>query len=163
MAFVLQAYFYFLVLRKRKSKLWTMQKYEAAQWRSACPLNISLEIFGDRWSLLIVRDLMFKGSVAYKDFLDSQEKIATNILAERLRRLEANGIIEKRPNADDARKIDYRLTSKGMDLAPVLIEMIIWAARHEDTAAPREIIRAMTQDRDAFVANLRRRWKSAGR
>lgn len=136
-----------------------MTKKEPAR-RSACPLNISLEIFGDRWTLLIVRDLMFRGSVAYKDFLDSEEKIATNILAERLRRLEANGVIEKRPNADDARKIDYRLTAKGIDLAPVLIEMIVWAARHEETAAPSAVIREMTRDRDGFIANLRRRWKT---
>lgn len=130
--------------------------------RSACPLNVSLEIFGDRWSLLIVRDLMFKGSIAYKDFLDSEEKIATNILAERLRRLETNGIIEKHRNADDARKINYRLTAKGIDLAPVLIEMILWGARYEDTAAPHAVIREMTHSRDSFIANLRQRWK-AGR
>lgn len=138
-----------------------MTKKELAR-RSACPLNVSLEIFGDRWSLLIVRDLMFRGSVAYKDFLDSEERIATNILAERLRRLEANGVIEKRANADDARKIDYRLTAKGVDLAPVLIEMIVWAARYEETAAPPAVIREMTRDREGFIANLRRRWK-AGR
>lgn len=138
-----------------------MTKKELAR-RSACPLNVSLEIFGDRWSLLIVRDLMFRDSIAYKDFLDSEERIATNILAERLRRLEANGVIEKRANADDARKIDYRLTAKGVDLSPVLIEMIVWAARYEETAAPPAVIREMTRDREGFIANLRRRWK-AGR
>lgn len=105
---------------------------------------------------------LFMGSIAYRDFLDSEEKIATNILAERLRRLETHGIVEKRPNEEDARRIDYRLTAKGIDLAPVLIEIIVWAARYEDTAAPPTVIREMTQNRDGFIANLRQRWK-AGR
>lgn len=136
-----------------------MPKKHRPKRRSACPLNVSLEIFGDRWSLLIVRDLMFRGRRTFKEFLDSGEKIATNVLAERLQRLEANGIIERRRDADDARKVNYVLTKKGIALAPVLVEMIIWGARHEETAAPPEIIRRMVADRDGVVAEIRDRWE----
>src|SRR5471030_1855641 len=92
-------------------------------WRSLCPLNASVEILGDRWSLLIIRDMMLRGFNSYKQFLDSYEKIATNILADRLTKLEANAIIACQPDPADGRKIIYRLTAKGMDLAPVLTEM----------------------------------------
>ncbi|MBI2586433.1 MAG: helix-turn-helix transcriptional regulator [Rhodospirillales bacterium] len=136
-----------------------MPKKHGPRRRSTCPLNVSLEIFGDRWSLLVVRDLMFGGRRTFKEFLDSGEKIATNVLAERLQRLEANGIIERRRDADDARKVNYALTKKGITLAPVLVEMIIWGARHEETAAPPEIIRRMVADRDGVVAEIRDQWK----
>lgn len=136
-----------------------MPKKHGPRRRSTCPLNVSLEIFGDRWSLLVVRDLMFGGRRTFKEFLDSGEKIATNVLAERLQRLEANGIIERRRDADDARKVNYALTKKGIALAPVLVEMIIWGARHEETAAPPEIIRRMVADRDGVVAEIRDQWK----
>ncbi|MBI2977536.1 MAG: helix-turn-helix transcriptional regulator [Rhodospirillales bacterium] len=136
-----------------------MPKKHRPKRRSACPLNVSLEVFGDRWSLLVVRDLMFGGHRTFKEFLDSGEKIATNVLAERLQRLEANEIIERCRDADDARKVNYALTKKGIALAPVLVEMIIWGARHEETAAPPEIIRRMVADRDGVVAEIRDQWK----
>lgn len=128
--------------------------------RSDCPLNISLEMFGDRWTLLIVRDLMFKDRRSFKDFLESEEGIASNILTDRLKRLESSGIIEKRAHPGDARKFLYRLTAKGLALAPMLIEMISWAARHEKTAAPPEAIERMTKHRDEFLAELRERWRA---
>ena len=127
--------------------------------RSDCPLNISLEIFGDRWSLLIIRDLMFKDRHDYKDFLQSEERIATNVLTDRLKKLECHGIIEKEAHVADARRVNYQLTAKGIDLSPVLIETIIWAARYEETAAPPAVIREMTRNREKFVSDLRRRWK----
>ncbi|MGQ0534033.1 MAG: winged helix-turn-helix transcriptional regulator [Caulobacteraceae bacterium] len=128
--------------------------------RSACPLNAALEMVGDRWSLLIVRDLMFGSGRSFREFLEADEKIATNILASRLQSLEENGLIDRRPDPGDARKTIYRLTAKGVDLAPVLVEMIVWGARYEKTAAPPAAIRRMTRDRDAFVADLRERWKT---
>jgi DNA-binding HxlR family transcriptional regulator len=127
--------------------------------RSGCPISISLEIFGDRWSLLIVRDLMFKGRDRFADFSGAEEQIATNILADRLERLESTGIVTRRVDPADARKIVYRLTRKGMELAPMLIEMVLWAARHEETDAPRAQVRAMTVDRDAFLAALWQEWE----
>lgn len=127
--------------------------------RSACPLNAALEMVGDRWSLLIVRDLMFGSRRSFREFLESDEKIASNILASRLRSLEENGLIDKRPDPGDARRTIYRLTAKGIDLAPALVELIVWGARHEKTAAPAAVIRRMTGQRDAFVAELRQRWQ----
>src|SRR3989304_5912473 len=94
--------------------------------RSRCPLNATLEAFGDGWSLLIVRDLMFKGRTTFKDFLEGEEQIATNIPAGRLRNLEALGIVAGDRDVDDGRRIRHRLTPKGLDLAPVVIEMILW-------------------------------------
>lgn len=129
--------------------------------RSECPIAISLDIFGDRWSLLIVRDLMFKNLRSFKEFAAAGEGIATNILADRLDRLEAAGIIERRENARDRRRAVYRLTAKGEDLAPVLVEIVIWAARHETTAAPPATVRKMARDRKRFLADLRKEWRSS--
>lgn len=116
-------------------------------------------MFGDRWSLLIVRDLMVRGYRTFKDFHESGEGIASNILADRLRRLEAAGIVTAEPEEADARRVIYRLTEKGIDLAPVLLELLIWAARHEQTGAPGALIERMAKDREGFLAEVRRRWR----
>src|SRR5690349_11077859 len=100
-----------------------MKKRLIPERRSDCPLNAALEVLGDRWSLLIVRDLMFKGRTTYKDFLAGGEGVATNILADRLRRLEVEGVIEKGRDPVDARRMVYRLTTKGLALGPLLVEM----------------------------------------
>ena len=102
-----------------------MGRHLASPDRSACPIYAFLEPLGDRWALLIVRDLLFKGRTRYGDFLEGGEGIATNILASRLRRLESSGIVESRSDGADARKRIYRLTPKGLDLAPALIEMVL--------------------------------------
>src|SRR5256712_11313144 len=132
--------------------------------RSACPLSVSLEILGDRWSLLIIRDLMIRGFRTYKEFLGSDERIATNILADRLQKLEACGIISPQQDPTDRRKLNYRLTKKGIDLAPVLTELVLWAARYEDTGAPPALIRKMQKNREQFLAEVRQHWveKAAG-
>ncbi len=129
------------------------------QARSGCPISIALELLGDAWSLLIVRDLMFKDRRAYNDFLAGGEGIASNILADRLRKLEAANIIEKRRDPQDARRFVYRLSPKGIDLAPVLVELVVWSARHEQTDAPPAVVRSMQSDRAAFLAEVRRRWQ----
>jgi DNA-binding HxlR family transcriptional regulator len=126
--------------------------------RSACPVNAALEILGDTWSLLIVRDMMFLGRSTYNEFLNAGEKIATNILSDRLQKLEYAKIIEKRRDPDDARKFIYRLTEKGIDLAPMLVEMILWSNRHAETTAPPGAIKAMKKDREAFLAAVRKNW-----
>ena len=128
-----------------------------AKHKSACPLNAALEIYGDRWTLLIVRDLMFKDKGGYTEFLGSEEGIATNVLAARLKHLEAEGIVTGRRDPANRRKIHYRLTRKGIDLAPVLTELIIWGARYADTDAPPEVIREMERSREDFLAELRAR------
>ena len=116
-------------------------------------------MLGDAWSLLIVRDLMFKERQTYNEFLQGGERIASNILADRLRRLEDAGIVEKRGDPLDARRFVYRLSAKGIDLAPVLVELVIWSARHETTDAPAAVVRAMRTDRTAFIARVRQRWR----
>lgn len=118
-------------------------------------------MLGDPWTLLIVRDLIFKGGNTFGDFLTAGESIATNILADRLNRLEANGIVEKRRDPADARRLIYRLTKKGIDLAPVMVEIVLWAATHEKTDAPPDVIRAMRKDKAAFLEQVRARWRAA--
>jgi DNA-binding HxlR family transcriptional regulator len=127
--------------------------------RSSCPVSISLDVIGDRWSLLIVRDLMVRGYRTFKDFQGSGEGIATNILADRLQGLQASGIITAEGEEADGRKVNYRLTKKGIDLAPVLLELLIWGARHEETGAPCGIIAQMAQNRAAVLAEVRQRWE----
>lgn len=127
--------------------------------RSGCPVSIALEIFGDRWSLLIIRDLMVRGFRTFKEFQQSDERIATNILADRLHKLRAAGVITAESESSDARRVNYRLTEKGIDLAPVLLELLVWAARHENTAAPCALIDHIRKNREAFLAETRRRWQ----
>jgi DNA-binding HxlR family transcriptional regulator len=129
--------------------------------RSGCPISIALEIFGDSWSLLIIRDLMFKGLRTFNEFSAAGEGIATNILTDRLTKLEAAGILAGQPDPADARRIHYRLTEKGIDLAPALVEIILWSARYEDTDAPPRIVRAMRSRRKQFLADVRKRWAEA--
>lgn len=127
--------------------------------RSGCPVSIGLEVFGDRWSLLIVRDLMVRGLRTFKQFEESGEGIATNILADRLRKLEAAGIITGEVEATDGRRVNYRLTEKGIDLAPVLLELLVWGARHEETGAPCAVIAKIEKNREEVLAEVRRRWQ----
>src|SRR6266516_6579044 len=101
-----------------------------SQKRSDCPVRCSLDIWGDKWSLLIIRDLMFAKECAYGDFLKSAEGIATNILASRLQALEENKMIEKLDHPDSKAKVLYKLTSKGIDLLPVMIEINLWAEKY---------------------------------
>jgi DNA-binding HxlR family transcriptional regulator len=131
----------------------------AVKRRSGCPIGLSLDIVGDRWSLLIVRDLMVRGVYAFKDFQEAGEGIATNILADRLKKLEAAGVIVANRELADARKVQYRLTEKGIDLAPVLTELLLWGARYENTATPPELIAKIQDDRQGFLAEVRRRWQ----
>jgi DNA-binding HxlR family transcriptional regulator len=127
--------------------------------RSGCPVSISLERFGDRWSLLIIRDLMVRGFRTFKEFQESDEGIATNILADRLRKLKSAGIITAEVEQADGRRVNYRLTEKGIDLAPVLLDLLIWGARHEETGAPCALIAQMAKNREQVLAEARRRWQ----
>jgi DNA-binding HxlR family transcriptional regulator len=123
------------------------------QRRSECPINFALETFGDAWSLLIIRDMVYFGKKTYGELLASDEGIATNILASRLAQLEQQGIIEKRPYEADKRKDAYVLTEKGLDLIPLLLELASWGARHDPrTGAPQEWIALVNADR----ANVQR-------
>jgi len=114
-------------------------------------------MLGDRWSLLILRDMMVLGFRTYKEFLGSHEKIATNVLADRLNKLEESGIIASKPDPSDGRKLIYNLTAKGIDLAPVLAEMVLWAARHEKTGN-QKLIRQLQGDKKQVIAHIRKLW-----
>lgn len=99
--------------------------------RSHCAVNYGVEMIGDRWSLLIVRDIVFAGKKTYGAFLKSEEGIATNILAARLAFLEAQGILAKAASVDDRRKDFYTLTEKGLDLIPIVLNLVLWSAQHD--------------------------------
>ena len=131
-----------------------------AKRRSGCPVSIALEVLGDRWSLLIIRDLMIRGYRTFKEFEASGEGIATNILADRLERLEQAGIIATEEDENDGRKLNYRLTGKGIDLAPVLLELLIWGAQHEKTDAPCALIEKIASSRERLLTEVRRRWEN---
>lgn len=122
-------------------------------------MSISLDMIGDRWSLLIIRDLMVRGLRTFREFQASGEGIATNILADRLRKLEASGIITAAEEKTDRRKVIYRLTEMGIDLAPVLLDLVIWGARHEATKAPCALLEKMEENRGKILAEVRRRWR----
>jgi DNA-binding HxlR family transcriptional regulator len=97
--------------------------------RSNCPIACSLDLLGDRWTLLVIRDLL-QGKTRYSEFLASPEKIATNILAERLRRLETAGLVSTAHYGGHSRRVEYQLTPAGRDLGPVLFSLVDWGERH---------------------------------
>lgn len=98
--------------------------------RSDCPLNAALEIFGDKWTLLIIRDILFYDKMNFKDLIQSSEGISTNILSRRLKMLQDAGILEKQSSSTSKRMIDYSLTQKGKDLKPVLLVISSWSEKH---------------------------------
>jgi len=121
--------------------------------RSDCPISSSLDIWGDKWSLLIIRDLMDAKECTYGDFLKAPEGIATNILASRLQVLEENKIIEKLEHPESKAKVLYRLTRKGIDLLPILLEISLWAEKYfyfipEDRKA---LLKEVKKDKAGFI------------
>jgi DNA-binding HxlR family transcriptional regulator len=99
--------------------------------RSLCPINLALEVFGDKWSLIIIRDMMFAGKRHFRELLQSDEKMASNILTDRLTMLEREGIITKKSDPEHKQKIIYSLTSKGIDILPVIIAMGSWSLKYQ--------------------------------
>ncbi len=133
-----------------------------AKQRSECPISCSLEVFGDKWSLLIIRDLMLYQKSTYGDFLKSAEGIATNILATRLQSLEENGIIEKREHPDSKAKVLYRLTHKGIDLLPILFEIHLWAEKHYPIPADlQEMINDAKKNKEVAIKTISEQLRKA--
>lgn len=123
--------------------------------RSDCPISYALDFFGDKWTFLIIRDLVFDGKKFYSDFLNSKEKIATNILSDRLKKLEHNGVIKSKVYEKLKTKKEYNLTEKGKHLVPVLVEMMLWSARYEkDLAIPQEFIEQAKIDKEGVIARI---------
>jgi DNA-binding HxlR family transcriptional regulator len=129
-----------------------------ANRRSNCPINFALEMFGDKWTLLIVRDMLLFGKRTYGEFQASPENIATNILADRLQRLENAGLVKSEDDPKNKRRTIYTLTDKGMDLAPILAQMMIWSAKHDPhTVVSSKLLSKLENDPRAFVNEVRKR------
>ena len=131
--------------------------------RSCCPIAFGLDLFGDRWSLLVLRDVIFEGKSRFREFAESDEGIATNVLADRLERLVAAGLLAKRPDDRDARGWVYAPTRKGLDLVPTMLEIVRWSARYDPkTGAPPEFLRALERDREGTIRRVRARFEAPG-
>ena len=131
--------------------------------RSDCPVSSSLDIWGDKWSLLIIRDLMFAKECTYGDFLKAPERIATNILASRLLALEENKIIRKLDHPESKAKVLYRLTKKGIDLLPIMIEINVWAEKYFPIPADRKaMLKEVKKDKAAFIKSMTKELERQG-
>ena len=136
-----------------------MKKKKLA-FRSDCPISKTLDILGDKWSLLIVRDLVFKGKNTYGDFLQGGEGITTSVLADKLALLECGGIISKSVHPDSKAKILYKLTQKGIDLVPVLVEVIAWSEKHHDVhPQATAFVKQIKKDKEGVIKMLRQSLK----
>jgi DNA-binding HxlR family transcriptional regulator len=127
-------------------------KKKKLSFRSECPISTALDIVGDKWSLLIIRDMMFKGKSTYGDFAESDEKIATNILADRLALLECGEIISKHKHPESKAKVLYKLTLKGIELLPVLVEIITWSEKHHVVHPyAKEFVKQLKKDKSGMI------------
>jgi DNA-binding HxlR family transcriptional regulator len=124
--------------------------------RSNCPISFALEIFGDRWTLIVLRDLMLHQRQRYKDLLACEEGIATNVLADRLMRLEQRGLITKDRDPADARKYIYQPTELAVGLVPMLLEMIVWGARSSKSGRNSKLITSFKTEREALISDLQK-------
>jgi DNA-binding HxlR family transcriptional regulator len=114
-------------------------------------MSTSLDMLGDKWTLLILRDMVFAGKSTYGQFLQSAEKMATNILADRLAVLEAHGLLTKAVAADKKSKFTYRLTEKGIDTIPIIVELVLWGAKHCPTIVDPSLLAELQGGKDAAV------------
>jgi DNA-binding HxlR family transcriptional regulator len=131
---------------------------------SGCPIDYGLDVFGDRWTLLVIRDLLFGGKRHFKELMESPERIASNILAARLRKLEERGLIARTADPDNRKQVIYTLTDKGRDLTPVLVEMVRWGGRHDpNSPVPKSVVARLTRDNDRLIADMRAAMKDATR
>ena len=124
--------------------------------RSHCPTNYAIEHFGDKWSLLIIRDLMFKGKRHYNEFFESEEKVSTSVLGDRLRQLEESGVISKGQDSVKKSRIKYSLTEKGIDMVPFMVDMICWSGKYDkETEAGSIFLAQATKNRDYLISSIR--------
>ena len=128
-----------------------------------CPITFAMEIFGDKWSLVILRDMFFKNKKYYSEFLNSAEKIATNILANRLQKMESVGLISKTKDSQNLSKFIYKLTDTGKDLLPVILDIIEWSSKYnpqpETTdsiilGAPDNLLKKLNNDREGLINEI---------
>jgi DNA-binding HxlR family transcriptional regulator len=118
--------------------------------RSTCPISTGLELVGDRWTLLLIRDLMFAGKRHFREFLQSEEAISSNILADRLNALVANGVVTKGGDPTHAQKAVYSLTAKGIELLPLLVALSVWTQKHHPETRRPEAVQLVKGGEVAF-------------
>lgn len=124
--------------------------------RSSCPISCALEMLGDRWTLLVIRDIMFKRKQYFRDFRTSPEKIASNILSDRLKKLEGYDIVLRQRDPENARRVIYTLTEKGFDLVPTILELLRWGAKHDAASEAHEsLIQRFEQNPEGLMAEIR--------
>ena len=124
--------------------------------RSNCPISFALDIFGDKWSLLILRDIIIFAKSNYHEFVNSDEAISTNILADRLIKLETHGLIIKSKDEQNLKKFIYSPTEKALDLIPVILEMVQWSAKYDpNTGAPPEVIKEIKKSPKLAAKKIR--------
>jgi DNA-binding HxlR family transcriptional regulator len=124
--------------------------------RSTCPIAGTLDILGDKWTMLVIRDMVFARKRHFREFLESPEGVASNILTDRLKRLEESGIVARRPDPESARQVIYTLTEKGKDLIPALLELARWGAKHvARSVVPKNLARRIKEDRDGLIEELK--------
>lgn len=126
------------------------------RFRSSCPISSALDIMGDKWTLLIVRDMMFGSKSTFKEFSTSQEKIATGILADRLKKMSELGLISKGKLPHNNKTVVYKLTPKGVGLLPIVVELILWSDQNlgEHVSEPmRELAKQIRKNKEEFITN----------
>ena len=123
--------------------------------RSNCSVSYALDYIGDKWTLLVLRDILFNGKRHFRDFLASDENIASNILTQRLKQLVAAELVLRRPDPDSRRSVIYEPTAKSVDLIPALLELMRWSAKYDpQTRLTAKLARRIEEDRDAVVAEV---------
>ena len=128
--------------------------------RSHCPIVFALDLIGDKWSLLILRDIILMDKKFYKDFSDSQEGISTNILADRLAKLEKAKIIFKKRDSVDKKRFIYSPTEKGLDLIPMMLAMVLWSGQYDKkTAVQPDVLKRLRKDPKKFAENLKKQFR----
>ena len=121
-----------------------------------CPIRYGMGIWGDKWSLLIIRDLMFKGRRYFSEFTDENEFMATNILSDRLKKLENSGVIHKEQDREKKSKYVYSLTAKGKDMLPIMLEIVQWSEKYDKkTEVPKDFIDGLIKNRKRFEAKIK--------
>ena len=132
--------------------------------RSNCPIACALDYVGDKWTLVVLRDIIMVRRRHFQELLASNEGIASNILASRLKQLEAAGMITRRRDPAEPKRVKYEATEKALDLLPAMIELIRWSMKYDpNTAAPSHLVRRLAEDRDGLIADIRAAHNHASR
>ncbi|MCC8409109.1 helix-turn-helix transcriptional regulator [Mucilaginibacter sp. UR6-1] len=122
--------------------------------RSSCPINYSVEIFGDKWMLLLLRDLMFNGKNSFLEFRASDEKISSAVLTEKLNTLLNEGIVSKITSPKNASKFLYLLTDKGIEMIPFMVEFLNWGSRYNPDGGPKTLLEGIKKNKKKLITEL---------